>query len=94
MDPPPAGGLVACAENVPRSGDDGNAAEDVRAVDALGLRFPSPDMVSAAAALFEPAETWAGGPAHRGTEPESGRFHIAVGPDFVRLRWTTTSAGS
>nr|WP_231614127.1 hypothetical protein [Mycobacterium nebraskense] len=45
-------------------------------------------MVTAAAALFEPAAPWASGPDRRGTEPESGRFHITVGPGVVRLGWT------
>jgi hypothetical protein len=61
----------------------------MRAVDALGLRFPSPEMVTTAAALFEPAAPWACGPEHRGAESESGRFRITVGPGVVRLGWTT-----
>lgn len=81
-------GLVICAENVRDSLADGVATGDLRAIDALGLRFPSPEMVTAAAALFEPAAPWASGPDHRGTEPESGRFHITVGPGVVRLGWT------
>jgi hypothetical protein len=60
----------------------------MRAVDALGLRFPSPEMVTTAAALFEPAAQWACGPERRGTESESGRFRITVGPGVVRLGWT------
>ncbi|MCH9736300.1 MAG: hypothetical protein K0U78_17395 [Actinomycetia bacterium] len=67
---------------------DGIASGDLRAIDALGLRFPSPEMVTAAAALFEPAAPWASGPGRRGTEPESGRFRITVGPGVVRLGWT------
>nr|WP_264916862.1 hypothetical protein [Mycobacterium kiyosense] len=45
-------------------------------------------MVTAAAALFEPAAPWASGPDRQGTEPESGRFRITVGPGVVRLGWT------
>nr|WP_277244109.1 hypothetical protein [Mycolicibacterium obuense] len=88
LNPASAGGLVICAENVRESVDDGTAAGELRAIDALGLRFPSPQMVAAAAALFEPAAPWASGPALRGVEPESGRFCIAVGPGVVRLSWT------
>ncbi|OBK24404.1 hypothetical protein A5634_03500 [Mycobacterium asiaticum] len=83
-----AGGLVICAENVRDWLDDGIATNELRAVDALGLRFPSPEMVAAAAALFEPAAPWACGRGRRGTEPESGRFRITVGPGVVRLGWT------
>nr|WP_225933540.1 hypothetical protein [Mycolicibacterium pallens] len=54
----------------------------------MGLRFPSPEMVTAAAALFEPAPPWASGPDRRGVEPESGRFRISIGPGVVRLGWT------
>lgn len=88
LNPAPAGGLVICAENVRNPPADGLATGDLRAIDALGLRFPSPEMVTAAAALFEPAAPWASGPDRRGTEPESGRFHITVGPGVVRLGWT------
>ncbi len=88
LNPAPAGGLVICAENVREPVDDGIATGELRAIDALGLRFPSPEMVTAAAALFEPAAPWASGPDRRGTEPESGRFHITVGPGVVRLGWT------
>jgi hypothetical protein len=45
-------------------------------------------MVTAAAALFEPAAPWARGPGRRGVEPESGRFRISIGPGVVRLGWT------
>jgi hypothetical protein len=82
------GGLVICAENVRDPANDGIATGNLRAIDALGLRFPSPEMVTAAAALFEPAAPWASGPGRRGTEPESGRFRITVGPGVVRLGWT------
>ncbi|WP_134430929.1 rolling circle replication-associated protein [Mycobacterium ulcerans] len=88
FNPARAGGLVICAENVRVSLADGVATGDLRAIDALGLRFPSPEMVTAAAALFEPAAPWACGPGRRGTEPESGRFRITVGPGVVRLGWT------
>ncbi|MCV7437726.1 rolling circle replication-associated protein [Mycobacterium seoulense] len=88
LNPATAGGLVICAENVRKSVDDGIATGELRAIDALGLRFPSPEMVAAAAALFEPAPPWAAGPGRRGVEPESGRFRISVGPGVVRLGWT------
>nr|WP_234816532.1 hypothetical protein [Mycolicibacterium agri] len=88
LDPAFAGGLVICAENVRESVHDGTATGELRAIDALGLRFPSPEMVTAAAALFEPAEPWACGAQRRGTEPESGRFRISIGPGVVRLGWT------
>ena len=88
LNPAAAGGLVICAENVRDSGDDGTATGDLRAIDALGLRFPSPEMVTAAAALFEPAAPWACGSDRLGVEPESGRFRITVGPGVVRLGWT------
>jgi hypothetical protein len=88
LNPATAGGLVICAENVRDSVDDAIATGELRAIDALGLRFPSPEMVTAAAALFEPAAPWACGPGRRGTEPESGRFCITVGPGVVRLGWT------
>ena len=87
LNPAAAGGLVICAENVRDSVDDGTATGELRAIDALGLRFPSPEMVTAAAALFEPAAPWACGAASRSIEPESGRFRIAVGPGVVRLGW-------
>lgn len=88
LNPARAGGLVICAENVRDSLADGVVTGDLRAIDALGLRFPSPEMVTAAAALFEPAAPWASGPDRRGTEPESGLFRITVGPGVVRLGWT------
>jgi hypothetical protein len=87
LNPATAGGLVICPKSVRDTVDDGVDAE-LWAIDALGLRFPSPEMVTAAAALFEPAAPWACGPARRGTEPESGRFRITVGPGVVRLWWT------
>jgi hypothetical protein len=82
------GGLVICAENVRDPSNDGIATGDLRAIDALGLRFPSPEMVAAAAALFEPAAPWARGPGRRGVEPESARFRISIGPGVLRLGWT------
>ncbi|WP_448510112.1 rolling circle replication-associated protein [Mycolicibacterium thermoresistibile] len=85
--PRPAGFCI-CAKNVRDPLLDGIAAGELRAIDALGLRFPSPEMVTAAAALFEPAPPWARGPGCRGTEPESGRFRISIGPGVVRLGWT------
>jgi hypothetical protein len=88
LTPPIDGGLVICAENVRDPAKDRIATEDLRAIDALGLRFPSPEMVTAAAALFVPAAPWALGPGRRGAEPESGRFRISIGPGVVRLGWT------
>lgn len=81
-------GLVICAENVRDPALDGTAIGDLRAIDALGLRFPSPEMVTAAAALFEPAAPWACGSDRLAVEPESGRFRITIGPGVVRLGWT------
>jgi hypothetical protein len=77
VDRVPAGtnGLVICAKNVRAPLLDGIATGGLRAIDALGLRFPSPNMVTAAAALFEPAAPWACGPERRGSEPESGLSH-------------------
>jgi hypothetical protein len=43
--------------------------------------------VAAAAALFEPAQPWAGGQDRLGVEPESGRSRITIGPGVVRLSW-------
>jgi hypothetical protein len=57
------------------------------AADALGLRFPGPEFVASAAALFEQAQPWAHGRDRLGVEPESGRFRITVGPGVVRLSW-------
>jgi len=88
LNPATAGGLVICAENVRESVDDGIATGELRAIDALGLRFPTPEMVTAAAALFEAAPPWARGAGRRGAEAESGRFRISIGPGVVRLGWT------
>ncbi|WP_242670266.1 rolling circle replication-associated protein [Mycobacterium decipiens] len=52
------------------------------------MRFPSPDLVASAAALFEPVEPWAQGRDRLGVEPDSGRFRITIGPGVVRLGWT------
>lgn len=87
LTPTKDGGLVICAENVRDPLTDRIETGELRAIDALGLRFPSPEMVTAAAALFEPAAPWASGPQRRGVEPESGRFRISVGPGVVRLVW-------
>jgi hypothetical protein len=86
----PAGtnGLVICAKSVRDSADGGVGAE-LSAADALGLRFPDPNLVASAAALFEPAQPWAHRPDRLGVEPESGRFRITIGPGVVRLGWTS-----
>lgn len=85
----PAGtnGLVICPKSV-RDTAEGGVDEELSAADALGLRFPSPELVASAAALFEPAQPWACGGDRRGAEPESGRFRISIGPGVVRLGWT------
>lgn len=85
----PAGtnGLVICPKSVRGTVDDGVAPE-LSAADVLGLRFPSPEMVASATALFEPAQPWACGRDRLGVEPESGRFRITIGPGVVRLGWT------
>lgn len=88
LNPAATGGLVICAENVRESDSDEISTGELRAIDALGLRFPSPEMVAAAAALIEPAPPRACGRGRRGTEPESGRFRISIGPGVVRLGWT------
>jgi hypothetical protein len=84
----PAGtnGLVIWAKSV-RDAAEG-ADGELSAADALGLRFPSPDLVASAAALFEPTEPWAHGRDRLGVEPDSGRFRITIGPGVVRLGWT------
>lgn len=84
----PAGidGLVICAKSVRDDAESGDGT-DWSAADALRLRFPSPEMVASAAALFEQAAPWAEGHDRRGTEPESGRFRITVGPGVVQLSW-------
>ncbi|OBB87986.1 hypothetical protein A5779_32350 [Mycolicibacterium peregrinum] len=88
VNPPTSRGLVICAKSVRDAVDDGTATGELRATDALGLRFPSPKLVTAAAALFESAAPWACGPGRRGVEPESGGFRIFIGPGVVRLGWT------
>ncbi|BBB40168.1 hypothetical protein MASB_07340 [Mycobacteroides abscessus subsp. bolletii BD] len=82
------GGLVICAKNVRTPDAEVPGAREWRAVDALGMRFPSPEMVASAAALFDKALPWASDRGRLGTEPESGRFRIAVGPGVIRLGWT------
>ena len=84
----PAGttGLVICAKTV-RATVEGDVDAELSAADALGLRFPSPELVASAAALFEPAQPWAHGRDRLGVEPESGRFRITIGPGVVRLGW-------
>lgn len=84
----PAGtpGLVICPKSVRDDAEIGDGA-DWSVVDALRLRFPSPEMVASAAALFDRAEPWAIGRDLRGVEAESGRFRITVGPGVVRLSW-------
>ena len=80
-------GLVICPKNVRGTVESADRA-DWSAADALGLRFPSPEMAASAAALFDQAEPWAVGRDLRGVELESGRFRITVGPGVVRLGWT------
>jgi hypothetical protein len=81
-------GLVICAKSVRSPLPDEIATGDLRVADALGLRFPSAELVTAATALFEPATPWAADSGRRGTEPESGRFRITVGPGVIRLGWS------
>lgn len=90
IDRVPAGtnGLVIYAKSV-RDSIEGGADAELSAADALGLRFPSSDLVTSAAALFEPAQPWADGQDRLGVEPESGRFRITIGPGVVRLGWTS-----
>lgn len=83
-----SGGLVICAKNVRTPDQPGSGDREWRVVDALGMRFPSPEMVGSAAALFDKALPWAAGWDRRGVEPESGRFRITVGPGVIRLGWT------
>jgi len=80
-------GLVIYAKSV-RDAVEGSVDAQLLAADALGLRFPGPDLVAAAASAFERAQPWAHGPDRVGVEPESGRFRITVGPGVVRLGWT------
>lgn len=82
------GGLVICAKNVRTPDAEVSGDREWRAVDALGMRFPSPEMVASAAALFDKAVPWATDWDRRGVEPESGRFRITVGPGVIRLGWT------
>ncbi|WP_423488473.1 rolling circle replication-associated protein [Mycobacteroides sp. PCS013] len=85
--PATAAGLVICAKNVRTQVSGDREARELRASDALGLRFPSPEMVASAAALFEKAAPWAAGRDRLGVEPESARFQITIGPGVVRLSW-------
>lgn len=86
----PAGtnGLVIYAKSV-RDSAEGGVDTELSAADALGLGFPSPDLVASAAALFEPAQPWVHGQDRLGAEPESGRFRITIGPGVVRISWTS-----
>ncbi|GAB4939855.1 hypothetical protein MAHJHV49_00430 [Mycobacterium avium subsp. hominissuis] len=91
VDRVPAGinGLVICAKSVRGPVAGGVDGEEWRwACDALGLRFPRPELVASAASLFEQAPPWAHGRGRLGEEPESGRFRITIGPGVVRLSWT------
>ncbi|WP_457062986.1 rolling circle replication-associated protein [Mycobacteroides abscessus] len=81
-------GLVICAKNVRDPDGQASGEREWRASDALGMRFPSPEMVTSAAALFDRALPWASGRDRLGSEPESGRFRITVGPGVIRLGWT------
>ncbi|RIS78136.1 rolling circle replication-associated protein [Mycobacteroides abscessus] len=81
-------GLVICAKNVRTPDAEVSEPREWRAADALGMRFPSPQMVASAAALFDKAAPWASGDDRLGLEPESGRFRITVGPGVIRLGWT------
>ncbi|SID09487.1 Uncharacterised protein [Mycobacteroides abscessus subsp. abscessus] len=83
-----AAGLVICAKNVRRPDAHDFDRRQWRAADALGMRFPSPEMVASAAAMFDKALPWASDRDRLGTEPESGRFRITVGPGVIRLGWT------
>jgi hypothetical protein len=85
----PAGtnGLVICAKSV-RDTVEGGVDAELSAGDALGLRFPRPEMVASPAALFEHAQPWVDGRDRLSVEPESGRFRVTVGPGVVRLGWT------
>ncbi|BBZ47679.1 hypothetical protein [Mycobacterium parmense] len=87
LNPAAAGGLVIGAKSV-RDTVGGGIDAELSAADALGLRFPSPELVAAAAALFERAQSLADGHDLLDEEPESGRFRITVGPGVVRLGWT------
>ncbi|AKC41104.1 Uncharacterised protein [Mycolicibacterium phlei] len=81
-------GLVICAKNVRTPDEEVSEPRKWRAVDALGMRFPSPEMVASAAALFDKAVPWATDRGRLSAEPESGRFRITVGPGVIRLGWT------
>ncbi|SHU93089.1 Uncharacterised protein [Mycobacteroides abscessus subsp. abscessus] len=82
------GGLVICAKNVRTPTAEIPGEREWRAADALDMRFPSPEMVASAAALFDRALPWATDRGRLGSEPESGRFRITVSPGVIRLGWT------
>ncbi|MDM2495047.1 Uncharacterised protein [Mycobacteroides abscessus subsp. massiliense] len=75
-------GLVICAKS--RRARDREARKSQAEAEAaqfqrrIGLRFPSPEMVSSAAAMFEKSER---------TSAEAARFLIMVSPGVVRLSW-------
>jgi hypothetical protein len=73
LNPATAGGLVLWAKSV-RNPVEGRVDVQLSAANALGLRFPSPDFVTSAAALFERAQPWAHGRDRLAVEPESGQF--------------------
>jgi hypothetical protein len=83
----PTGLLYVPKASAPRPRDCPGGTE-WRAYDALGLPFPSPELVNSAASLFEQAPPWAAAGARTGTEPESGRFRVTVARGVVRLAWT------
>ncbi|MDO3333390.1 rolling circle replication-associated protein [Mycobacteroides abscessus] len=85
--PATAAGLVICAKNVRTQVTGRSDYAELRASDALGLRFPRPEMVASAAAMFEKPAPWGEGRNRLGVEHESGRFQITVGPGVVRLGW-------
>lgn len=85
--PATAAGLVICAKNVRTQVTEDTGSGELRASDALGLRFPSPEMVASAAAMFEKSTPWTAERNRLVAEPESGRFQITVGPGVVRLGW-------
>ncbi len=85
--PRPEPGLVICAKGVRSQVDDPGDAE-IRAGDAIGLRFPGVELVSPAASLFERPEPWATGAGLRGLQAESGQFHLSISPGVLQLSWT------
>ncbi len=85
--PRPAPGLVICAKSV-RAKVDAPGDAEIRAADAVGLRFPGVELVSPAAGLFERPEPWASGAGLRGLQAESGQFHLSISPGVLQLSWT------